>query len=277
MPTFTRVVRNPIRRFGERVRQVLVAQSTDRHRIIGQLTLAIGFCFVWVGQVTGQRTRPSQQDMQAIIDASAEMPLPTDPATVVAVVGNTPLLFGEIKPQIDAQMKRTMGKVNQEVPEDQIRFARLRLTRGLLSRTIQTRMMREAFLLDQVATQAADKRREADQTMQAKARQLFFETEIPDLMKRFDVKTTTDLDEKLRSEGTSLRFKETEFVDGMLGHLYLKSKVNQDPAISLSEILQYYQAHREDFSRKSQAKWEQLSVQYANFPDRDAAYRTIWE
>lgn len=211
------------------------------------------------------------------IDQSAEIVLPEDPATVVAVVGSSPILLGELKPKVDARIAEVLSKTDQEVPEDQLRFVRLQMTRGLLSQAIQNRVMRECFLLDQVGTQAADKRREADATMQSKARQMFFESELPDLMKKYEVTTAPEVDAKLREIGSSLPLKQNEFIDAMLGHLYIRSKVNKDPPVSLSEIVLHYQAHRDDFSRKARARWIQLTVLMANHPNRDAAYDVIWQ
>jgi hypothetical protein len=218
----------------------------------------------------------AQMPTQAQIDEVLQSELPTDPAALIAMVGQSPILLGEINPKIEARIQSVIESAGQEVPEDQIKFARVRMLRGLLAQTIQSRMMRESFLLDQVATQAADKRREADATMQAKARQMFFESEVPDLRKQYEADTASDLDAKLRAKGTSLAAREREFVDAMLGHLYIRGKVNRDPSVSLSEIHQYYQTHRDEFQNKARARWEQITVMFANFENKKAAYDAIW-
>jgi len=221
-------------------------------------------------------TAQAQIPTRAEIDAIANMPLPTDPATVIAVVGQSPILLGEITPKIDLRINDVLSKTDQEVPEDQIRFARLRMTRGLLAQTIQNRMRRESFLLDQVGTQSAEKRREAEESMQAKARQMFFESELPELRKQYEVEDLAKLDAKLKEKGSSLALREREFIDAMLGHLYIRGKVNKDPSVSLSEIVTYYQDHLEDYRHKARARWEQLTINFANFPNRQAAYDEIW-
>jgi len=215
---------------------------------------------------------PTQQQLDEALAAD----LPTDPATLVAMVGQSPILLGEINPKIEARIKEVLAGAGQEVPEDQIKFARVRMLRGLLSQTIQNRMFRESFLLDQVATQTAEKRREADATMQAKARQMFFESEVPELREQYDVMSLTDLDEKLREKSSSIAAREREFIDAMLGHLYIRGKVNRDPSVSLAEIHEYYQIHQDEFYQKSRARWEQITVMHVNFPDKNAAYDEIW-
>ena len=71
----------------------------------------------------------------------------------------------------------------QEIPAEQLRDARLNLVRGLLGKTIQTKMMRESFLLEQVGVENADKREEADAKLSGRARHMFHEAELPELKK----------------------------------------------------------------------------------------------
>ncbi|MCM2370107.1 peptidylprolyl isomerase [Aporhodopirellula aestuarii] len=219
----------------------------------------------------------AQMPSQSQIDEAMQVDLPTDPATLIAMVGQSPILLGELNPKIESRIQSVIENAGQEIPENQIKFARVRMLRGLLAQTIQNRMMRESFLLDQVATETADKRREAEATMQAKARQMFFESEVPELRKQYEADSLADLDDELRKKGTSLAAREREFIDAMLGHLYIRGKVNRDPSVSLAEIHEYYTTHQDEFYRKSRARWEQITVMYSNFPSKQAAYDAIWE
>lgn len=213
---------------------------------------------------------------QEQIDEALAAELPSDPATLIAMVGQSPILLGELNPKIEARIQSVLENAGQEVPEDQIRVARVRMLRALLTQTIQSRMMRESFLLDQVATQTAEKRREADATMQSKARQMFFDSEVPELREQYGVSTAAELDEKLREKGSSLAAREREFIDAMLGHLYIRGKVNRDPSVSLAEIHEYYFTHHDEFYRKARAQWEQITVRFENYPNQKAAYDAIW-
>jgi len=244
------------------------------HRRVAATLLTASFA-VFLGSALGERTcaeQPGALDIEALQSVS----LPDDPAAVIAVVGQSPILMGEIKPKIDTRIEKVLEKAGDYVPEDQVRLARIQMTRALLAQAIQRRMMRESYLIDQVGTQDADKRREADETLQAKARQMFFETEMAELMEQYDVQTASELDEKLREKGTSLPIRQREFVDAMLGHLFIRGKVNKDPAVSLAEILRYYQTHQEEFHHKARARWEQLTVRFDRFATRKEAYDAIW-
>ncbi|CAD74910.1 probable peptidyl-prolyl cis-trans isomerase [Rhodopirellula baltica SH 1] len=239
-------------------------------------------CFAWIALAIGVTAMAmprlhAQMPTRAEVEEAKKTPLPTDPATVMAVVGQGRVLLGELKPRVDAQLSRMLAQASGEVPEDELHYVKLRMTRSLLVQTIQSRMLREAFLLEQVGTAAADKRREAEATMAAKARQMFYETELPGLMKKANVDSKAELDDLLRKEGSSLAFRQREFMDQMLGSLYIRSKVNKDPAVSLSEIVRYYQEHQSKYEHKARARWEQLTVMFSNHPTRDAAMKAITE
>jgi parvulin-like peptidyl-prolyl isomerase len=195
--------------------------------------------------------------------AAATAELPTDPASVLAVVGETPILMGELQSKVESRIQEVLGQSGQKFPEDQLKKARADLTRSMLASTIQTKMLRESFLLDQVGTQASDKRAEADEKMKQKARQMFLENEVTELFKQYKTEDLTELDNQLRAKGTSLVARQREFADSILGHLYMREKVNKEPKVSIAEIVQYYEDHRNDFYNPERSRWEQLSVYFS--------------
>lgn len=211
------------------------------------------------------------------IDEAQHTELPQDPAAIVAYVGQSPVLMGDVMPRVEARIAEVVSKSQQAIPEDQLHFARINLLRGQLAQTIQSKMLHEAFLLDQVGTEAAEKRIEADAKLTSRARQLFFETEIPELKEQYGVTDLTALDTQLRNKGSSLASRQREFVDAMLGHLYIRGKVDKDPTVSIAEIAGYYAENTRNFERPSRARWEQLSVMFSNFASRQAAHDAIWE
>ncbi|MEM6473387.1 MAG: peptidylprolyl isomerase [Planctomycetota bacterium] len=198
--------------------------------------------------------------------------LPSDPATVMAVVGQSQILWGDIQPKVDAQIKRVLSSMGQQdFPQEELTRARQHLTRGALQAAIQTKMMSECFLLDQVGTESAEKRKEVAEMMAMRARQMFFQSQIPDLKKKYGTDSVDELEEKLNEEGSSLRQQQREFTDMMLGHLYMKSKLDRDPPVSIAEITIAYRENLNSYARKSQAKWEQLSVLFENHSSKEAA------
>lgn len=224
---------------------------------------------------------PSPLDAQvptrAAVDKAQELQLPDDPAAVIAVVGQSPILLGDLLGKVEARIDDVVSKTDQEIPADQLHYARVNLVRGSLAQAIQNKMMRESFLLDQVGTQEADKREEADEKLTTRARQMFFESELPELKKQYEVEDLRELDAVLRKKGTSLSTRQRDFVDAMLGHLYIRSKVERDPTVSIAEINEYYKANLVDYERPTRARWEQLTVLFSNFPTQEAARQMIWD
>jgi parvulin-like peptidyl-prolyl isomerase len=201
--------------------------------------------------------------------------LPTDPASILAVVGETPILMGELQSKVESRIQEVLAQSGQEFPEEQLKKARADLTRSMLASTIQTKMLRESFLLDQVGTQASDKRAEADEKMKQKARQMFLENEVTELFKQYKTEDLTELDNQLRAKGTSLAARQREFADSILGHLYIREKVNKEPKVSIAEIVEYYQTHSSDFDNPERSRWEQLSVYFSRVSSSAEAQEQI--
>jgi len=206
-----------------------------------------------------------------------EVTLPEDPAAVIAVVGKSNILLGDLLPQVDARIAEVEEQSGQKIPAEQVRTARLSLVRGLLGKTIQTKMMRESFLLEQVGIENADKREEADAKLSGRARQMFHDAELPELKKQYGTEDLRELDSMLRKKGSSLLARQRDFVDQMLGHLYLRGNVNRKPEVSLSEIITEYEAEKELYYRPERARWEQLTVLKSKFPNEQAARAEIQE
>ena len=211
------------------------------------------------------------------VDQAKDIPLSDDPAAIIAVVGDTPILVGDLMPKVDARIKDVLAKTGQEVPKDQLHYVKVNLMRGLLAQAIQNKMMRESFLIDQVGTQAADKRAEADEKLTSRARQMFFESEVPELKDQYKVADLTELDKILREKGSSLSARQRDFIDQMLGHLYIRANVDREPNVTFSEILEYYEENKASYEKPTRARWEQLSILFSKHPDKTEARALIAE
>ncbi len=249
-------------------------QPHASHRLSGAV---FTFAAVWIaGLVPLQPNLSSGQvPTRAEVDAVQQIELPSDPAAIIAIVGESPILLEDVAPKVEARISEVLAKAGQQVPENQLKFARINLTRGMLNQAIHNKLMRESFLLDQVGTQSAEKRAEADATLGARARAMFHESELPQLKKQYKVEDVAKLDELLREKGSSLSSRQRDFTDAMLGHLYIRSKVAQDPSVSIAEIVEYYNEHKDEYQHLASARWEQLTVLFGNFSNRDAAMKQI--
>lgn len=237
------------------------------------ITIALMFALGCTFSVPSSAQVPTRNQ----VDEAQELALPDDPAAVLAVIGKSHIVMGDLMPKVEARIQDVLSKTNQKVPEDQLHYGRLNMLRGLLAQAIQNKMMRETFLIEQVGTENADKREEADAKLTARARQMFFENELPELKEQYETADLNQLDDLLRAKGSSLAARQREFVDQMLGHLYIRGQVERDPEVSIAEINEYYRSHLEDYERPTRARWEQLTILFSEVPDRNEAKQTIWD
>ena len=249
--------------------------------IPSRVTWCVGLFCCLLGETAFGQFTTTLSDQQSPPEEKPEteknVVLPEDPAAIIAYVGRSPILMGDVSGKVESQINEAISRSGGQFPAEQLQVARVNLTRNLLQQLIQKRMMREAFLLDQVGTESAEKRAEADARLTSRARQMFFETEVPELRKQYKVEELTDLDAALREKGSSLALRQREFMDAMLGHLYIRSKVEREPTVTVAEINEYYELHTDDYQRPARARWEQLSVRFDKFPDQKAAHAAIWE
>ncbi len=219
----------------------------------------------------GRQQGPSPEQFREALETN----LPTHPAAVLAFVGKTPILNADIHRKVEARIQSVIEKESRPIPEDQVQFARVNMTRGLLKQAIQFKMMKESFVLDQVATQAADKRDEAFNRMETKARQYFFDEQLPNLKKRYGTEDLAELERILAKNGSSLQAERRDFIDQMLGQLYMNSKIDREPTVPIGDIVVYYNEHRDEYFRQAEARWEQLTVLFERFSTREEARAAI--
>lgn len=225
------------------------------------------------GPAGAGRSGPTPESMAEL----QKTPIPEDPAAVVAVVGQSPILVGDLMPRVNARVKEIVERQSQAPSEAEMLYVRTTIFRSLLNQSIQLKVLKESFLLSQVGTQAADKRQEAEQKMQAKARQIFQEQELPSLYKRFGVYTASEVDEKLRAQGSSFESNRLDFIDQVLAHLYRSDVIPKDPLIPMVEVRNYYEDHLDEYRYPEQAKWEQLTASFSRSGSREAAMTLITE
>lgn len=229
---------------------------------------------VFSGMATGAFGQGLTPEEIAELDA---MELPVEAATLLAIVGDSPILLGDLMPKVDDRLTQIAKGDISKIPPEQLKIVRLKLLRSLLAQTIQTKMLGHAFLMNQVGSSSAEQRRDAQTRIAAQARKAFYESEVPRMIKQTGVNSIQEVDTKLREQGSSLKSLEHEYQDKMLGSVYIQKLIPRDPSVTVNELRQYYQAHRDEYSNPARARWEQLTVLFANFPSKEEARRAIEE
>ncbi len=194
------------------------------------------------GQLTGTSSRPTPGK-------------PFGPSEVVAIVGNEPILVGDMLFKVNQWIQENMRGAPPEVLED----ARRNVIRGMTDQFINERMLYQdgiAGLPDGVDVDEILKQAEKE----------FDENALPNMMKQSKIDTPTAYDAHLRAMGSSLQqFRRAWAKEQLAGHLVRqKLKINDD--ISHAELLDYYHKNIEDFKHPTRARWEELMVRFDRFP-----------
>ena len=103
----------------------------------------------------------------------------------------------------------------------------------------------------------------------------FDKSELDTLLKRLNAQSRQELDEKLRSMGSSLEHEKRAFMQQVLGQQWVKEQVKFDEEITHEQMLQWYQTHLSDFETPCQARWEELMVRIAKYPSKADAWAAI--
>jgi PPIC-type PPIASE domain len=190
---------------------------------------------------------------------------------LLAVVGEEPILLGDLLPLVDAKLAELEGKI----PPKQRDIARQQLTRRALQDQIVTKCLAQKFVRDTVGVKPQKDYAEFRKTIMPRTTKVFYTQYIPGMMKRQKVETEQELDDKLREMGTSIAAQHASFADSVLADEVIKSNVPKEPRIDLEELRDYYEANIAEYQMPAKAKWRQLTVLYSNHPSKEAAAKVI--
>nr|WP_261360655.1 peptidylprolyl isomerase [Aeoliella straminimaris] len=97
---------------------------------------------------------------------------------------------------------------------------------------------------------------------------------VPGLMDALEVDNMQDLEAKLHELGTSLADRKEAFVEKAIAQTWASEQIRVDKP-TYTQLLDYYQKHKEDYAYPTQAKWEELVVQFSNHPSKEAARKKL--
>ena len=188
-------------------------------------------------------------------------------AEIIAVVGDEPILAGELLPQI----RELLAPAKKEMlPEEYERQKRLLLKR-LVEQRIQLRALNQEFW----NTIPPDKRKEAESEIAKQLDQKFYKEFVPKLLKDAKLQTVAQLDAGLRRFGSSLDQRKQEFRLQAIAQMMVSRNVPRNAEVTHEELLAYYQQHLDEFSFPARARWEKLTVLFEKFPNKAAAELAI--
>ena len=217
-------------------------------------------------------------------------------AHVVARVGNEVITVSDVLAQVPTLIDRNRGKM----PDDLLDAQQEALLRDL-NRAIEEAFSRQNGPADQVVIQSEQlraqmlsqvldnqiqtllvfldaKRNIPEEGMADVRKQIdagFDKQMVPELMKRAEANSRRELEDFLRSRGTSLEREKRGFFQQTLAQQWVRQHVKFNEEITHEQMLEYYRGHLEEFDRPAQTVWEQLCVQFVDQPSVEEAKAVI--
>lgn len=223
------------------------------------------------------------------------------PSQIVATVGNQYILYGDVEPTVNQMLAPALAKASQ-AEKAQIEAVRPRLTQQIVRQQVESKLLYLEFEREIEAKAGREKMVEIRAEMSKKMRDNFekqltgirekMQNATPEetqelakrepivsrlalIMKENNLETLADLDRVLRQNGSTLEKQQRAFLETYLGRHNVQEKIKIKTEVSHLEMLNYYRDHADDFSVKARARFEILTVKFANFPNRQAAEATI--
>ena len=190
-----------------------------------------------------------------------------EPGKILAIVEGEPILEGDVIGLVNQMLEPHKDKMTEKQYQEQ----RQALTMRFLQDAINNKILFTKF----VASFPADARDKVLPKAREQVNKIFDQDELPKLLERAKVDTPAELDAKYREFGYSLSKHRRKFLEKMLGGNVVMQNTPETPEVTHEEMLQYYREHAEQYDHKARARWEQLTVLFDKFPDREAAYRTL--
>lgn len=195
----------------------------------------------------------------AVLDARIEQ---FESAQIIARVGPDVVLAGEVLPEVKARLAQ-FG----EIPPEYAEQARMVATFEALQKILPNKIL------------VVDARRKLPEENWKKIQEQidasFRERGIARLMKQYEARDLNDLSAKLQAAGSSLEAERHSYGETQIARTWGQQNLEVNQEITYEDLVGYYREHRADFEIEGRSRWEQLSIRFDRFPDREAAFAEI--
>lgn len=186
-----------------------------------------------------------------------------EPAQVIAIVGDKPILAGDLLGVINQMLAPYEGKA----PPEQIEKQRKLLLQQMLPVVIETKLAYLELLRDIPPERVSEVHKQMNEQ--------FEKYRLGSLLEQAKVNNAVQLDAKLRRFGSSLDKQKRIFAEQFLAQQQLQKEVDQNPEVTHQEMRNYYRQHIQDYSIPSKVRWEKLTVRFDKFPNQGQAKQVI--
>lgn len=193
------------------------------------------------------------------------------PGVLVAVINEEYILAGDLLVLIEPQLRAA----KEQATESQLVEIREKMMRQALAQIVQSKMLAQYFINEQVAGKSLNERADARRQMDKRITEAFYEVMVPRMMESMKVDTPLELDRMLREEGSSLEGQKRVFKDSAFAEEARKKHVPKKFEIDAISMRDYYESHIDDFRRPARARFRELTALISKSGSREAADRLI--
>jgi len=241
-----------------------------------------------------------QQPEQAALPAQDQV---FEPNRIVATVGSEFILYGDVAGAVEQTLAPILPQVKTDQDREDLAKVRQQLTRQMLVQLINTKLAYLEFvrtveknapkdklpeIQKNIETQMAKKFEEELTAMRTKiaaaqpseiqklSQRDFVIPRLAVLMRDNRAETLQELDALLRQYGSSLAKQIRLYGEDRLGKETIRREVFTSEEITHQEMLDYYGANAADFAVQAKARFEILTVKFANFPPTQEGRSQAW-
>jgi len=219
---------------------------------------------------------------------------PCEGALMLARVGTEVVLASELIGGIDEALAREGSKLSpeaieakrqrilQEVQKGISELATGGVDRKMSSQTeLQREMLIRQLLMQQIATKLiyCDARQTIPEEnfpqVEENLSKKFDEIALEGLLKRYRVGSRRELDQKLRTMGSSLEKRRRAFVQKALADGWTREQIKPDQEPTYNEMLEFYHEHLPEFETVARARWQELLARFSKHDSKAEAYAAI--
>ena len=137
-----------------------------------------------------------------------------EPGKLIAVVGSEHVLAGDLVHYVEPAFEQNKHRLSSPSQEGMLRE---QILRSVLRNYVETKALYLEFFRDAAGAVLPDKLDESKKMVTQRARELFFEKQVPDMMEKYEVNDMRALETKLREKSMSLATMQRQFVEQVLG------------------------------------------------------------
>jgi parvulin-like peptidyl-prolyl isomerase len=188
----------------------------------------------------------------------------------LARVGSQGIFASEITPTVDRYLAEFKAKLSPE--EIELHREEFETQRGLLIKQILKTHIESKLIFQDVKR---DIPTEGMGNVNKTLTNLFEKNELPKLMKRDNVTTIKELEQKLNVYGSSLAQEKSAFIEKSLVGEWVRRQVKAEELPTVTQMTLYYEAHKDDFTTPAKVRWEELTVNKAKYAAKEEALAAI--